>query len=326
MAQNESYVGARKEIAFSKEINGFGVAVTPQAGDWQPHMGFGFTPLVNKVKDEPGLGRIEDNSNSAVTDKSSSGKVPLRITKDFIGHVLNMWYGQSPSTVNNGNGTYTSTWALLNSNAHQSYTITVKSPVAGALQYALARAKQLDFAYKVKSIATVDVEVDALFENRITPVTSIYSTLYDLPFYVSAQINVYLAATIAGLATATPISVNDFNFTVVKNTTPAFDLGSFQPTDIPNNLISIGGKAISRYLNTVFRDLAFSNIKQAMKIVLDDGQGNVITHVFPRVSFESWKTSTDNKKFLENDYGFFLEKDSVNGFGYSTVTNLVSAY
>lgn len=321
----EEYVGARKEIAFTKETTR-GTAVDPSAGDWQPHDGIGFGPMVDKAKDMPALGRIEDTLNSAIIRAMSQGPINLRVTKDFIGHIFCMLAGQAPTTTGPVTSIYTHDWAVFNSNEHRAYTVTVKDPIRGFKKYANGMLEEANFEFSVDKIPTVVLNYMAGQEAASSATSTAYSTTYEYPFFVPQNINLYFADTVASVFSATPRPVNAINVLGKKNLLVRKDLGNVGVTDINNQRMGFGGSLGEEMTDTVFFDYALSNTKKVMGIKLDDGAGTIVKFTFPRVGFEEVKESDGNDQIIGDTVTWFSEYDTTNGMVLFHLENLVSSY
>lgn len=314
-----AYVGAKKEIAFSKETT-IGTPVSTAAGDWQPHLNFDFKPVVEKVKDEPGLGRIEQTLDSDVVKRHSSGKVNLRLTKEFIGKVLVMIFGKAPSS--SGSGPYTHEFTIQNTNNHVSYTVTVKDPIKGVLRYPYAMLKEANFDFAPDKIPTVALGMEASKEEG-TSATPSYSTTdaYFLPQHISVK----FADSLAGLDAAEAFDVAQLQFNAMKNVDKYFNLGNEAPQNIPNQRMGFGGSVNSLYADSFLRDWAHNKVQKAMRINITNGTES-IKFEFPKVSFEEWADESDNNAYMKNSVQFFAQYDFTNGLGTAQLVNSIASY
>lgn len=314
-----AYVGAIKEIAFSKET----VAGTPVAhatGHWQPHETFDIKPVVVKIKDEPGMGRIEETLDSVIVQTHSSGTATVRMTKEFMGTVLNMIFGRAPTTT--GAGPFTHAYTVRNTNDHLSYTTTVKDPIKGMVRYAYTVLNEAQLTFEVDKFPMIQLQLEAGQEVSATG-TPAYSTTDEkfLPQHVSIKV----AANLAGLAAAPVLDVNKFELTAAKKVDKYFKLGSTNPDNIHNQRMGFAGTLTNLYRTSQLRDLAYSNTKQAMSVLVSNGTDSVEFR-FPRVSFEEWGDDGDNNTRLMNSVNFFPEYTSADGLATATLINAVSTY
>lgn len=323
----EPYVGARKEIAFSKESTR-GTAEDYSNGDWQPHDGVDFGPMVDKVRDERSLGRIEDINHSAVIQESSEGNVNLYLTKSFAGHIINMITGKAPSTSGPSGSIYTHTWSgIQNDNQHQSYTLHIKDNIKGFLKYPLVMLNQAVFNFAVDAIPNVQLGLMGGKEAAGTPGTPAYDTTYETDFFLPQHMEVYFADAVTGLDAADEIALQSAQITFSKNTAKEYALGQTSPVDVVNQLFGVGIQIEQTYENTMLRDWAHTNTHKAMRLVMDDGNGTVLTIDFGKVGFEDWNDSDDRAAYQTNSIAIFGERDNSDGMLNSiTLANEISSY
>ena len=321
---SEPYVGARKEIALTKETTR-GTATPYAAGDWQPHEGFDFAPMVEKMRDERAKGRIEQVVKSYIHKRSSEGSIPLAVTKDFIGDIMNMIFGQAPTTTGPSGSIYTHSWTVKNSNRHQSYSIHVKDPVAGMLKYALGMLNEAAFELSVDNYARVKLGMMASKEETGVAGTPSYSTDYEYPIWMPQEITYKIAANVAGLAAETARDVNSLPFTVSKNTAKRFGLGQEEPIDIINQRLAVGGSITTVYDDLELRQLAHARATRALQIKFTDST-TILTLTFPQVAFEEWNDDEDNNAYMNNTVAWFAQMDDTEGLMTATLENIISIY
>ena len=314
-----AYVGAKKEIAFTKETVA-GTAVNHAAGDWQPHEGFDMKPIVTKVKDEPGMGRIEKTLNSSIVQTHSSGTATFRLTKEFAGDILNMIFGKAPTTT--GSGTYTHAYTIQNTNNHVSYTTTVKDPIKGMIRYPYTILNEASFTFEVDKYPMVQLQLEAGQEQSATG-TSSYSTTDE--YFKPQHIIIKLANNLAGLTGASAYDVHKLELQVIKEVDKYFKLGSTNPDNIHNQRMGFGGTLTNLYGDTELRDLAHTDTKKAMSILVSNGTDS-IEFKFPQVAFEEWSDDGDNNARLLNSVNFFPEYSLTDGLATATLINSVSSY
>src|SRR6185369_4023090 len=128
MAVERAYVGARKEIGFAPESTR-GTKVSATTFVPYEEEGFDYGPQVEKARDTQSKGRIELGNGSRVIKKWSEGAIPMFIGNEFIVHIMAMIFGVMPTASGpDGNGKYTRNYTVLNSNLHNTYTVTVYDP------------------------------------------------------------------------------------------------------------------------------------------------------------------------------------------------------
>lgn len=320
----ELYVGARAEIGFGKETER-GVQVAPPTGGWQPHEGFDFKPMVEKVKDEAAVGHIASVINAYLHRLSSEGSVPLRLTKDFIGHLCNMICGQSPTTEDIGGGKYRHTWTLANTNRHQTYSIQTYDPVRGYLAYPLAILVDCAFELNIGSMAKVTPNFYAGEEETGLANSRTYPNTYEYPVFMPDSIKTSIADDLAGLDAAAELDIEGVPFTIGKNGVKRFRLGKLGVADNINQRFEAGGTIEGAYASSVLRTLAHTNVHKAIRIKAQDSDATLQID-FPRCSFEDWSRDPELSAYMKNSVAWFAELDTTDGILRITLENDIASY
>lgn len=321
MAAELAYVGARKEIAFSKEaIRGTFPSVA--AGDWVAHEGFTFNPMIEKVKDEQARGRIEQTSGASIIRKWGEGDVPMFLGKEFVGDAMNMVFGQAP--ISSGGPTFTHNWGLLNSNQHLSYGVTVKDPIAGFKQYALSMLNEATFEFGRDDYVKLAMNHIADQEQTSSETQTSYSVTEE--FFIPQHLTLFTTDSYGNIDAAPGIKIADGSLAITKNVVQYWAHGQVNPCDIINQRTAVGGSLTLIYENTDFRDLGLNDTAKALRIRLDDGAGVVLDIDLPEVQFENWNDSEDNEAFMNNEIEFFGIRNDSDGLILAELQNEVSSY
>jgi len=320
----ELYVGARSEIGFGKEIER-GTAVAPATGGWQPHEGYDFRPIVEKLRDEAAVGHIAGVINAYLHRLSSEGSVPLRLTKDFIGHLANMLTGQSPQTTSLGGGKYRHVWNLANTNRHQTYTIQTYDPVRGYLAYPLAILVDCAFELNIGSMAKVTPNFYAGEEEVGSATSRTYPNTYEYPVFMPNALNAYIADTMADLDTADALDIEGVPFSIGKNAVKRFRLGKLGVADNINQRFEAGGTIEGAYASSVLRTLAHTNVHKAIRIEAKDSDATLKID-FPRCSFEDWSKDPELAAYMKNSVAWFAELHTTDGVMKITLENHIASY
>lgn len=321
----ELYVGARAEIGFAKEASR-GVAVAPSSGKWQPHEGYDFKPMVEKVKDEAAIGHIASTLNTYLHRLSSEGAVPMRLVKDFIGDLCNMIMGQTPTTTSLGGGKYRHVWTLLNSNRHLTYTIQTYDPVKGYLAYPLAVLVDCAFELNIGGMAKVTPSFFAGAEEVGTATSRTYSNTYEYPIFMPNDINVYIADDLTGLDAASALDIEESPFTIGKNAAKRFRLGSLAVVDNVNQRFNAAGTLKGAYsAGSALRTLAHSDVHKAMRIEAKDTDAT-LKFDFAKCSFEDWSKDPALADYMKNGCAWTAELDTTDGLLQITLENDIASY
>lgn len=330
MDTQELYVGARAEIGFAKESER-GEQAVPNSGDWQPHEGFDFKPMVEKLRDEAAVGHIAEVINAYLHRLSSEGSVPMRLTKDFAGHLINMVMGKAPDTSESiGGGKYRHTWnAVRNSNNHLTYTVSTYDPVRGYLAYPLAILVDMAFELNVGGMAKVTPSFYAGEEETGNATSRTYSNAYEYPVFMPQHINVYIADSWDELDAASGLDIEGVPFSIGKNAAKRFRLGKLGVADNINQRFGAGGTIEGAYASSVLRTLAHTNVHKAIRIEAEDTDVDndaKLTIDFARCSFEDWSRDPELSAYMKNSVAWFAELDTQDGLMRVTLENSIASY
>lgn len=309
-----AYVGARKEIALTKETTR-GTAESHSSGDWQPHSEFDFGPKTEVVVDDAGRGRIESRSQSHVIHEWSDGSIPIYITNENTVAISELIFGGDASGSGTSGDPYA--WTLTNTNEHQAYTVHVYDPVKGYLQYPLGMADTVEMEFIHDDYVMVTLGMIAGKEESGSG-SSAYSTTEDI--FRPEHITIKIADTYAGLGGASAIALQSLNLSINKNVVPFWKLGSTEPDNIINQRIEVSGDFETLYSDNTYRALGLGDGTKAMQIVADDGSKS-ITIELPRVEFENWNDAEANDSYMTETIEFNAERDDTNGLIKGEVVN-----
>lgn len=317
------YDGSFKQVALTKETPR-GTYVAPSSGDWQATLGSAteFRPVIEKAKSEMGMGHIATDLNSNIIKQYSQGSIPLAMNIEFLGHIFNMVFGQSPTT--SGTGPYTHSWTLANNNQHTTYSVTIQDPQKGGLGYSTGLANEATLEFTTDDICKATLAMIAKNETTQS-VTPAYDT-DQIDNFLPSHLTVKLADNLGGLDAASAIEVSNVSLTVAKNVDAWFVLGSKNPADIINQKMAITGTIEMLYDATTLRDLAMSDTKKALRVAGDNGDGVTFEFDIARVGFEDWSDDTDLNAFQKNTVNFYSELDMTNGLVVAELVNSVSSY
>lgn len=322
---NEAYVGARREIAFTKETTR-GTAAAYGAGDWQPHEDFDFMRVVEKTQDQPGLGRIEQTFRMPRIKAHSEGSVNLRLTKDFAGAIAVMEFGKDADSVT-GTDPYTHTWDdIANNNRHQTYTVHEKDPVSGWYQYPGVLPNEISYTFNRDEIIKVVLGLMGRDREPGTAGTTSYTAL-EYPFYLPQQITYRLADTKSGLSSADDEFAQEITLTTAKNVAPYFTLGKLGVDDQINQRIAVTGTITRIYSgnDVTFRDLAETDTEKALQIKADDGTYSW-TREISRCEFTNYQKNTGLDDYMTESVDFEAMLDLTDGFMSQEIVDNVASH
>lgn len=327
MAIETKYVGARKEIGFAKETTR-GTVVDPASGGWKPHEDFDFSPKVNKAAITSASGSIADREGAEIVQEWAEGSIPMLAAVEFMGDLANMIAGKAPDTsASVGGGYYQHDWDALisngNANRHVSYTVTIKDPIAGGKQHALAMLNTFSLEAGVDDFVKLALNMIAKKEASAT-VNPTYSTTDS--YFKPSALQWFVASTYAGLTGATALPTSNISVNGNKNAVPVFAHGSTQPEDIINQRLGFNGSFTLPYTNTTLRDYGLSDNYGALRLKLVRGT-YVFQITFPSVDFSDWNHDPNREQFMPNTVTFNANyKDKTNGFCKIQVIDTASSH
>lgn len=316
---SEPYVGAKVEVALTKEsVRGTGV--NPANGDWIYQESIGILPRNEKINYEPGMGRIEQTFRSHTHKEYANGDIRTAVTKKLLGPVLSLLFGQVPSTTGPSGEIYTHNYALLNSNQHASYSVTIKDPIRGYKRFPFALLNALSLEFNVDSITSMTLNLEAGKEEASGATGTSYDTTDEYAFFMPQHVSFKIADDVDGLGAAENQDAMNLTFEFNKNAVKRFKLGSTSPADVINQRIIITGNLEAVYVSDDLRSWAQNEVSKALQLVVDDGESS-LTITFPRVTFKDWGKGEDNNAYMNNNVGFQAELDLENGMFYATLAN-----
>lgn len=318
----EAFVGARKQIALAKETVR-GTKASPASGKWLAHEGFEFSPKIQKVENTSGSGSIVGRNQAHIIQEWSEGTIPLILSEENAGDILNLVFGAAPNTT--GSSTYTHAYTLANENDHVTYTVAVVDPVAGSFSHARGMLNTATFEMSPDQYVKVGLDMIAGKQTTESAYTPAYSTT-DVLFRPST-IAVKFAANYAGLGAAAAITtISNITLNFNKNAVPVWRLGSTEVEDIVNQRITINGDISFKYDVTTFRALGLAETSNAMQIVLTNSTHS-LTIELPSADFQDWSHEVDNDGYMVQTLGFNANYlDKTNGFVKGSLVNGISSY
>lgn len=266
-------------------------------------------PVVEKVRNEAGIGNIADASDSYVAKIMSETNVEGQINEITFGNLLKAVFGQSVSPTLVETGVYSHAFTVLNNNSHASFSL-VEDTSKGQKLSLFNLLNNLDFNFAVGDIA----RFSGTYMGRNYSSTSgkTVSFISEQPFLVS-NMTVKFADSVAGLDAATAVGVNSFNFSVAKNVLDITKSGSIDPVGFCNQQLGIAGDMELFYDDNSYRDFVTGNTKKAVRIEI---VGNALIGAteysklvidFAQIALDDWDRSTDNNAVLTQTIGLSAE-------------------
>lgn len=268
-----------------------GAIVTPQG--WIPARtptGINVEVIKALIKETKASGIMSQGSE--VVQRKAVGDLEFNLRSELIGYILKSLIGKCTTAV---------AYGTVNSHT---FEILPNDPQFPSISLALAQPGQQDYGYKgalVKSLeirTPIDDLVNATieFEAQDEEEKSDYTPSFQTTDYLfrPQDIEIKLAANIAGLGAAEAINVKEFSLKIANNGRAQQHIGSLTPTDIIANLLDIGGNITIDYEGDTYHDYYKDGDYKAMQITLDrsdidleGGYSPKIVIQLAKVSFES---------------------------------------
>lgn len=319
-------IGRDIEVGFSTEATR-GTAES-SVDKWVRNVSANIIERSEKAQDDTSRGVLEDMENRRVVQKYVEGDLEGIAQADAIGYLFSNIYGKVASAVVSGS-VYDHEFTLKQNIEHQSLTLFAKDGDAQQLKFNGCMLNTLEVNIAVDDYVrfTGNFVGKEAVDDTSTPS---YDTEYD---FIACDVTVKIAATEAGLATASETKIKTLSLTHDQGLLRDHVLGNCSPDDIYNAKSSIEGEFSKNFIDEVFKDLSLGDTAQYMQITIqgseDIGGGSnpTITYVFNKVMIEDWDRSGGNDDLVEETVSFkayYNETDEE--ASKVTVRNLTSSY
>jgi hypothetical protein len=283
----------------------------------------------NKARSGEGFGSISgEGTTSIVVGKFSEGEIEFELGCKVLPVILSAVFGGASVPTAAGSG-YKHTLALAENNQHKTLSITLDDP-NGDVMFKGCMVDTFEVVVGVEEIvkATLGLKGKA-------SVDSVYSSSLACDYkWVGRDLEFKVAATTAGLAAASAVSLKELTLTVNKNTDYNWVLGTIEPEDINNKQITIQGALTLNYEDRVWRDYMLNGDFKAVSIKLYQTRNAVGDQYptfyleLPKVDFSEWESQRDNDEIVTQTINFTALYDCTSGKLISDcyVINNVASY
>lgn len=296
-------IGRKVEAALAFESSrGVGVAPVYSLGK----VDFSVFDKTVDVRDDSGIGRIEDSNDKFVVEKYAQGSIGGFLGANSALYLFGLAFGTLPTVGSPTDSRYPWTISLANNNSHLSGSLyVIDSNVS--LIHKLLMLEKLEISGDMEDA----IKFDAEFISKVgrTTTRSMPSYVEDYKF-TKRKTKIYLASSVSGLAAATRISVKNFKLTITKNLVRDSVLGTAEPIDINNQSFSIEGEIKLNYDDQTYKNLMMNGTYRAMRIFLE-AEKLVGSSTYPditidlsKVDFFSWEPDLANDDIVMNTINF----------------------
>lgn len=304
-------IGRKVEAAIAFESSrGVGIAPKYALGK----VDFSLYDKTVDVRNDNGVGRIEDSLEKYVVEKYAQGSIGGVLGANSALYLLGLAFGGTPTAGAAVDSTYPWTLTMANTNTHLSGSLITKDGNQ-TLIHKLLMLEQLEISVDVEDA----VRWDAEFVAKVARTSGqTIPTYVDDKAFTKRKAKIYLATDVSGLAAAARQSIKEFKITIKKNLVRDSSLGTAEPEDIFNQTISIEGEIKLNYSDQTIKNLMLDGSYRALRIKLESENligastyGDVVLD-FSKVDFFSWEPDAPNDEIVTNTVNFKCNYDLSN--------------
>lgn len=312
------FVGRRGILGLAKEASR-GVGLSPT--EWIPRVSASFDDKTETAREAEGLGRIEDSDSNHVLRKFAEGDVEFEVNDRQIGMFLTSLIGASPTTT--GGPTYAHTYALANTNQHQSLSVYYEDPDFYKL-YPLAVVNSLEIVAEPDAIVRATVNLMSKTSDDWTNATQSFVAIGNK--FLQQHVQLKLADTIGGLSAATAISLKSLNLTISANAENDNNLGTVEPEDILNHQFSVEGSLTLNKEDDTYRNYMKNGTYKSMDLAFNRASNSSLQFQFPRVDFTEWEQDRELDSIVGQTINFKGNYDAANALAIISTCVLTNTY
>lgn len=307
------FIGRLVDVGFAKEASR-GAKTAPTY--WSPKTELSFDSKTETVKSGQSYGRIDQGVDQFVAQKYAQGDFKTELNDTNFGLILLALLGATSPT-NNGDSTYTHAYTIdQDSNQHQSLSIAIRDEI-GSLLFNGCMIDSLTLEIRPNDIVRYSV---GFMGRGVHDWTTLTPTYTDQNHFLHQHLTFKLAANVAGLAAASPISLKSLTLNVSKNLIKEGVMGTLAPEDIYNQMLEITGSLELNYTDRTYRNYMLDNTYKTMQIKLQNtdviiggGTANPTLDIqLPRVGFEAWESNRPNDELVTQKIDFTAYYDLAN--------------
>ena len=277
-------------------------------------------PKVTKVTQENGLGVIDQVADSYVTQKMSEFQGSGSVKYTSIGWLLLLAFGTSGSATLVETGVYSHAFTRKNDNNHPSATVFHLNATQQE-KSVYHMLQNVDFTFEVGEKAMFSLSTIGRKIQNTSGLSAAFPTEED--FLVNCM-EVRLADTVAGLSSATPISIQRATLSIQKNLLQVFGTSTgsgceYEFVSQHNQAFGVSGdfelKMDGKSYQEIFEagDYKVMQIKLVGKTLIGATEFPELSFTIPKIAFESFDTSDSLDEIVTQTIGFIGMYDAVNG-------------
>lgn len=309
---------------------------TPEAPTaWVP----GRTPTgvrvqVEKTQIRETKGTSMSSQGSVINQKRSEGDLEFNVRNGSIGYFLLSLLGKVTSQAA-GDG-YQHTFEVLTGNP-QNPTLTLALSQAGSFQdyqYEKVLVTSLEIRTPVDDLVNATVNFIGVDEEAVSAYTPAFAT--DDYFFRHYDIEIKIAADVAGLAGASALKVKEFSLSMNNNGRVNQNVGELNPGDVFALIHEISGSMKIDKEGETHHDIFANNDYRAMQITLTRSDVEIddsptvnpkIQIILPKISYTSWAPDRPIDDIVSEDIEFMAHYDDAEAEGiHVDVWNEIANY
>ena len=309
-----SHIWRLQKIGIGKESSHW-TAVSPTY--WIPKLSWSIKPIMEKIKDDSGIWRIEEVFDSRTVKEMSETTIEAYVRDNYIGlFFLGALWQVSTSTDDPEAGVNTHTFTVKNDNDHPSFTLQQEDGVQ-IIRSTYNMVETLD----IEAVAWEFVKATIGFKGKKVASTSTASPSYSIGNeFTGAMCSVKFADTYSWLSSASAVELSSVKLSIEKNLIDYQAIGDTDVNSIFNQQFTLKWDLEALFTSTTYRDYVINSSKKYMRITLEDTNTTIWTTSHPKividlyqVSFEDWGVNDDNNWVITQTMGFVPEYSTTEG-------------
>lgn len=305
------YIGRLVDVGIAKESSR-GAGATPTYH--LPLLSLGFDDRIIQARSNGSLSKLDDSEEAFVTSKNGEGDFEGEIRSKSFGLLLYNLLG-ALSTSGPVDSLYTHTFTVSHTNQHQSLAIVVHDENTEEL-YKNAMLSELE----------ITVELDQIVKYKCTfmskkgvETTLVIPAVSAESKFTKKHLRFKVAADIASLGAATPISLKSLTLKISQNTDFDDVLGTAEPEDILNHQLSVEGELMLNYEDETWKNYMRNGTNKAMEIalintdvVIGASSNPSLTFQLPKVDFFDWEPDYGLEDIVTQKISYKANRDVAN--------------
>jgi hypothetical protein len=308
------FIGRRDQV-------GIGIEPTPGTGVasqiWVKQTKLDLDQSTTVAQDKSAIGRLEDISDSAVTEQWAEGSLAGRVYDLVMGYLLANIFGTPAPTLHSGE---TTVWDNL-------YTLLQTAPTPTLTLTRVNPEYDRKYALGVLSDLEIDVSAGGFVTYTATLMSMVGATSTDTPTYVtvngftSKHVTLKYASAVSGLAAATALQPKSFKIKLSRKADRFVPLGGLNPVAFDQESFGVTGEFVTRFTETTEEAIALANTRQAFSaaivntdVTIGTATNPALTFTMPQVEFKPIKLSDNLDQVLTQTISFTAELSTSIGY------------